>query len=179
MGTRAEREAHKRRTAEVERDLKTLKESLEGLTAPFRKQFLDENLVPLEASLRKSIQKALDTKEKERNDAMKSLLKTNAALVDTSEDVLRKKFPTFAAAAEPIRDAIKKRESEKPAPLDRIAATFETTNTPPLHHLLTRGNHAKEGKEIAPGIPAIFGWRDEFRESHSENSGTRGTRPSE
>lgn len=59
-----------------------------------------------------------------------------------------KKFPAFSAAAEPIRQAIKKRETEKPAPLDRIAATFETTNTPPLHHLLTRGNHAKEGKEV-------------------------------
>jgi hypothetical protein len=178
IGTRTEREAHKRRTAEVERDLKTLKDSLEGLTAPFRKQVLDENLAPLDAPLRKAIQKALDTKEKERNDAMKSLLKTNAAAANISEDVLRKKFPAFAAAAEPIKEAIKKRESEKPPPLDRIAATFETTNTPPSHHLLTRGSHAKEGKEVVPGTPAVFDWRDELRESHSEKSGTRGTRPS-
>jgi hypothetical protein len=156
IGLRSEREAHKRRTSEVERDLKTLKESLEGLTAPFRKQVLDENLARLDASLRKAIQKALDTKEKERNDAMKSLLKTNAALVDISNEALEGKFPPFSAAVEPIRQAIKKREAEKPAPPDRIAATFEITNTPPLHHLLTRGNHAKEGKEVAPGTPAIF-----------------------
>jgi len=156
IGLRAEREAHKRRVAEVERDLKTLKDSLEGLTAPFRKQVLDENLAPLGVSLRKAIQKALDTKEKERNDAMKALLKTNAALVDISNEALGNKFAAFSAAAEPIRQAIKKREAEKPAPLDRIAATFETTNTPPLHHLLTRGNHAKEGKEIAPGTPDFF-----------------------
>jgi hypothetical protein len=43
-----------------------------------------------------------------------------------------------------------------PKPLDQIAATFETTNAPPLHHLLVRGNHAKEGKEIAPGTPAVL-----------------------
>src|SRR5439155_12799569 len=35
-------------------------------------------------------------------------------------------------------------------------ATFEPTNAPPVHHLLVRGNHAKEGKEITPGTPAIF-----------------------
>ncbi len=160
VGLRTEREAHKRRTAEVERDLKTLQESLEGLTAPFRKQVFDEKLSPLDPALRKAIQKALDTKEKERNDAMKSLLKTNAALVDVGNNLLEKKFPAFAAAAEPIRQAIRKREAEKPAPLERIAATFERTNTPPVHHLFVRGNHAKEGKEIVPTIPAVFSSAD-------------------
>src|ERR1043166_756097 len=155
-GLRSEREAHQRRTAEVERDLKTLKESLEGLTAPFRKQLLDENLAPLDASLRTAIQKALETKEKQRTDEMKALLKTNAALVDISAEALEKKFPTYAAAAEPVRQAIKKREREKPPPLERIAATFEPTNPPAVHHLLVRGNHAKEGKEIAAAIPAVF-----------------------
>jgi len=156
VGKRAEREAHKRRTSEFERDLKTLKDSLEGLTAPFRKQAIEENLASLDASLRKAIQKALDTKEKERNDTMQSLLKTNAAVVSVSEEVLQKRFPAFAAAAEPIRQGIKTKEAEKPAPLDKIAATFETTNAPPPHHVLVRGNHAKEGKEIAPGPPGVF-----------------------
>ncbi len=156
VGTRAERETHQHRTAEVERDLKTLKESLEGLTAPFRRQVLEHNLAPLEKSLREAIQKALDTKEKERSEAMKSLLKTNAALVDVSAEALKAKFPVFASASETLREAIKTRESQKPAPLDRIAATFEPTNQPPLHHLLVRGNHANEGKEIGPGAPAVF-----------------------
>jgi len=173
IGLRAEREVHKRRAAEVERDLKTLKESLEGLTAPFRKLVIGERLAPLDASLRKAIQKALDAKEKERNDAMKSLLKTNAALVDVSEDGLRKKFPAFAAAAEPIKEAIKKQEGEKPAPLDRIAATFEATNAPPVHHLFVRGNHAKEGKEIAPGVPAVLNTGRGADESKLSSSGHR------
>ncbi len=156
VGTRAEREAHKRRTAEVERDLKTLKESLEGLTAPFRKQAIDENLAPLDASLRKAIQKALETKEKERTDAMKSLLKTNGTLVDFKDEALEKRFPSLAAAAQPMRQAIKTSEGAKPVPLDRIAATFEPTNAPPVHHLLIRGNHATEGKAIEPGMPSVF-----------------------
>ena len=157
IGTRAERVAHKRHVAEVERDLKTLKESLEGLTAPFRKQALDENLAPLDEPLRRAIQKAFDTKEKERDAAMKSLLKTNAMLVDVGADALQKRFPAFAAATAPIERAIKTTQSEKPPPLEQIAATFEPTNPPPLHHLLVRGNHAKEGQEIAARTPGIFG----------------------
>jgi hypothetical protein len=156
VGTRAERERHQRRSTEIERDLKTFKESLEGLAAPFRRQALEENLAPLEASLRKAIQKAIDTKDKERTDAMKSLLKTNAALVEISTEALHQKFPALAAAAEPISQAIKTKEGEKPPPLDRIAVTFETTNSAPLHHLLVRGNHASEGKEVTPGTPAVF-----------------------
>src|SRR6185503_20456873 len=60
-------------------------------------------------------------------------------------------------AAEPLRQAIKKKETDKPAPLDRIAATFEPTNAPVSHHLLVRGSHASEGKEVVPGTPAVFG----------------------
>src|SRR5262249_710332 len=134
VGLRAEREAHERRAAEVERNLKTLNDSLEGLTAPFRKQVIEENLAPLAEPLRKAIQAALEPKEKQRRDAMKTLLKTNASLVDLSTESLQKRFPAFAAAAEPIRQAIKTTEKEKPTPLERIAATFESTNAPPVHH---------------------------------------------
>jgi hypothetical protein len=156
IGLRTERDTQQRLTAEADRDLKTLKESLDGLTAPFRKQQIDENLAPLDASLRKAIREALDAREKDRTDAMKSLLKTNSALVEITSEALQKKFPAFAAAAETLRQAIKKCESEKPAPLERIAAAFEPTNSPPTHHLLVRGNHAREGKEVSWGTPAIL-----------------------
>jgi hypothetical protein len=156
IGKRADREEQKRRTAEVERDLKTLNASLEGLIAPFRKQVIDENLAKLEGGLRKEIQQALEVKEKDRDKAVKALLKKNAALVEVSAEELEKKFPTLAAAAEPLKHAIKKRESEKPAPLDQIAATYESGKTAPAHHLLVRGNHANEGVEVPPGVPAVF-----------------------
>lgn len=164
-GRRAEREAHQRQTAEADRDIKTLKESLEGLTAPFRKQAIEENLAGLEESTRKAVQKAWETKEKDRTDGMKALLKTNSALLEASPEALRMKFPAFAAAVRPIEEALARREAERPAPLDKIAATFETTNTPPPHHLLVRGNHAAEGKEVGPAIPVVF------RSTHGGESG--------
>jgi hypothetical protein len=121
VGLRAEREARHKKTAEVERDLKTLRDSLEGLTAPFRKQAIEANLAAVHESLRKSIQKALDTKEKDRSAEMKSLLKTNVVLVEVSEDSLRAKFPAFAAAAQTIREAATRREADRPAPDEKIA----------------------------------------------------------
>jgi hypothetical protein len=156
VGLRAEREAHHKKSAEIERDLKMLRESLEGLTAPFRKQAVEANLASLDESLRKSIQKALDTKEKDRSVEMKSLLKTNAAFVEVSEDALGTKFPPFAAAAKSIQEAITRRAADRPAPLEKIAATFEPTNTPPTHHLLVRGNHANEGNEVVAAVPTVF-----------------------
>ena len=55
IGLRSGRDARHRRSAEVERDSKTLKESLEGLAAPFRRLVRDVNLAPLDAPLRKEI----------------------------------------------------------------------------------------------------------------------------
>ncbi len=174
VGLKSEREAHAKRVAEIERDLKTLRESLDGLTVPFRKQAIEQNLATLDESLRKRIQKALDTKEKERSDEIKALLKTNQTLVEVSDDSLRSKFPAFANAAKPITDEIARRESEKPAPLEKIAATFESDDPPPAHHLLLRGNHANEGKEIEPAIPVMFqkGETDRFR-ARCQTSGRR------
>jgi hypothetical protein len=156
LGTRNEREAHKRRMAEIEHELKTLREGLQGLTSPFRKQAIEENLASLDETQRKSIQRALDTNEKDRSDSMKTLLKANSARVDIPDEALRAKFPAFASASEPIRQAISKLEAARPPALERIAATFETTNPPPAHHLLVRGNHASEGKEILPAVPDLF-----------------------
>ncbi|MSU60872.1 MAG: DUF1553 domain-containing protein [Pedosphaera sp.] len=152
-GTRAARDGNHKLTAEVERDLKTLNASLEGLIGPFRRQMIEENLAKFVEPFRKDLLKAIDTKEKDRTELMKSLLKTNATLVDLSEDTVFKRFPTAATAAQPLKVELQSRQAAKPVPLERISATFESTNSPPAHHLLVRGNHASEGKEVAPGLP--------------------------
>jgi hypothetical protein len=156
IGPRAAREKNERDLAEHERSLKTLKESLEGLAAPFRKQLLEENLIKLDESSRKALQQALDTKEKDRSDAMKALLKTNVAIVEIDESALVKRFTEFASASQLLREAIQRRESSAPKPIERISVLAEPTNAPSVHHLLVRGNHAQEGKEIEPGVPAVL-----------------------
>src|SRR6185436_1650200 len=88
IAPRTVREENKRAAEKYERDLKTLKESFEGLTTPFRKRAVQENLETLPESLRKHLQKAIDTKEKDRNDTMKEILKTNKGLVEIKDDDL-------------------------------------------------------------------------------------------
>ncbi len=156
VGTVAERQEHKRRTDEANRNLKTLREGLEGLMAPFRKQLLEERLSRLEEPVRKEVRTAVETREKDRTEGMKALLKTHAAVVEIPEEALLGRFPTLAHAAELLKTGIKSEEAARPAPLERISAAFESTNPPPAHHLLIRGNHATEGKETPPRVPEVL-----------------------
>ena len=156
VGTRAVREENKRQLEKYDRENKALQESLEGLTAPFRKLGLRENLEKIPEPTRAALQKALDTKEKERTEEMKMLLKTNDAVVQVKDEDLVKRFPELAAGYNSLKDAIKKREAERPSPLPQIAVLTEPAAELPKHHLLVRGNYASEGAEVPPGVPAVF-----------------------
>ncbi len=156
VGTRAAREEHKRQVEKYEREIKALNESVEGLTTPFRKLVLRENLEKIPEPTRDAVQKALDTKEKQRTEEMKALLKTNDAVVLFKDEDLVKRFPELAAVYSSLKDAIKKRESGRPSPLPQIAVSIEPGAELPKHHLLVRGGYASEGIEVPPGVPAIF-----------------------
>jgi hypothetical protein len=68
VGRSVQREENKRQIEKFNREFKTLKESLEGLTAPFRKLVQEENLEKLPEPLRADLKKALETKEKDRTE---------------------------------------------------------------------------------------------------------------
>jgi hypothetical protein len=176
VGTRAEREEHQRRTATADRELKTLREAVAGLAAPFRQRVLNENLGALDEATRKAIHQALETKEKERSAEMKSLLKTHAAQVEIPDETLRQRFPDFAAAARSLDDSIRRHEADKPKPLDQIAALTEGTSSPPAHHVLVRGNHAAEGAEVSAGPPSALASPAPVRMASHEVPGTSGRR---
>ena len=175
IGTRAEREAHKTRTEEAEREIKTLKQGIEGLVAPFRKQWIEEKTAKLEDPVRGDLRKAVDMREKDRTDAMKSLIKAHSSEVEPAEEALTGRFPALLAAMTSLRDALKSAEARKPAPLERIAAFFETTNPPPVHHLLLRGSHANEGDAAEPGVPAALARQVVFKANDSAPHGTSPT----
>ena len=156
VGTRSAREENKRQLEKYDREIKALNESAEGLTAPFRRLVLHENLEEIPEPTRDAIQKALDTKEKQRTEEMKTLVKTNEAVVQIKDEDLLKRYPELAAGFNSLREAIKKREAERPSPLPQIAVLTEPGKELPAHHLLVRGNYASEGVEVPPGVPAVF-----------------------
>jgi hypothetical protein len=154
IGTRAEREANRQRIAQAEAGLKAVKESIEGLLAPFRKLALEENLDRLDERARKQVREALDAKEKSAE--MKALLKQHDALVTIHDEELTNRFPEVASGYESLRQALKKRENQKPAPLPKLAVLFEPADAPPEHHLLVRGVYAREGRAVQPGVPSVL-----------------------
>ena len=95
-GTRAERDKVQQAVERTEREIKATRESIEGLTKPFRKLIQTENLQSLPEADRKKVQAALDAKEKDRNKEMKELLKKHEALVDIKDEALLKRFPELA-----------------------------------------------------------------------------------
>ena len=156
VGTRTEREQNTRQREKYDQEIKTLKESLEGLTEPFRKLALHENLEKFPEPTRAALHKALDTKEKERTAEMKALLKTNSAVVEIKDDDLVNRFLELATGYRDLKEGIRKRETEKPAPSQQLAGLAEPGTEPPKHHLLIRGLYADEGREVSAGVPAVF-----------------------
>ncbi len=156
VGTRAAREEDKRQLEKFDNEIKALNESLEGLMSPFRKLVLRENLEKIPEPTRSAIQKALDTKEKQRTEEMKVLLKTNDAVVQIKDDHLLKRFPELSAGNNSLKGAIREREAQRPLPLPQIAVLTEPGAELPKHHLLVRGVYANEGTEVPPGVPAVF-----------------------
>lgn len=156
VGTRAERADHARRSEEARKNLATLKQSLEGLYQPFRKQWVDEGLASLPETERKEVRAALDVKEKDRSESMKKQIQQHSEITEPKDSKLEERFPALGVAARALRTSIQEWEAKQPAPLEKISAVFESTNPPPVHHLFVRGNHAQEGHEVPPGVPAAI-----------------------
>ena len=60
---------------------------------------------------------------------MKALLKTNDAVVQIKDEDLIKRFPELAAGYNSLKDAIKRREAERPSPLPQIAKLISSPSS--------------------------------------------------
>ena len=176
IGTKAQREQNKREIEKFEKESKALKQSLDGLMQPWRKLVLDENLARLPEEEREAVQKALDTKEKERSAKMKELLKTHEALVQIKDEDLVKRFPEVASSYNSLVEGIKGKDARRPIPLPQIAALTEPTNKPPLHHVLVRGNYTKAGREVEPAVPPILCSGKDIFQVTGQSTGSSGRR---
>ena len=170
LGTHAERQENKRRIEKFERELKAVKDSLEGLTAPYRRLAQQEALEKLPDPLRAMVKKALDTAEKERTEPMKSLLKTNEAVAQIKDESLVQRFPELQSASAALKDAVKKKEAERPQPLPQLAVATDVTPEPPPHHVLVRGNYGSPGRTVAFGFRFRADEREPKRPCSSSHS---------
>ena len=174
VGTRAERERRKQQIEKQDRELKAYQESFEGLAKPFRKLAQEERLQTLPEPDRTELRKALEKQEKERSAPMKQLVEKHAALVQIKEEELLSRFPEMASGYKALQSLIRKEEENKIPPLPQITALTEPAGKPPAHHLLTRGNYTKPGREVEPGVPAILSaGAGSYRPGVGQTSGRR------
>ncbi len=157
MASRATRESVRRKIQETERALATVRESLGASMAPFRRQLIEERVADLPEAVRKQVIQGIGTPEKDRTEAIRSLLKAQTNRVEISDAALAERFPTVRALQSALEGEKTRLEREKPSPLDAISVLAEPARAAPIHHLLVRGNHAQEGAEAPPGFPASFG----------------------
>jgi hypothetical protein len=159
IGTRAEREEHRRREGAVEAQLKVLQSSLDGFAAPFRRQAQSEDLqklAGLDAAEREALRQAIETPEERRGEEARRLLKKHEKALRVEDDELAKRFPEYARVRGEIQTAREAKEKERPAPLGMLSVFIETRPDPPPHRLLVAGLPSRPGPVVEPGVPAVL-----------------------
>lgn len=156
VGTKEARETNRRAIEKYKAEIKALKESQEGLLQPLRKLVQEERLGELAAPLKERIVKAFETKEKERDERMKSVLKENEKLLQVTEEDLVGRFPQFKEPIQQVKALLAAEEKNEPAKLPQIAAVTEVTPGPKEHHLLKRGDYGTPLEAVGPGVPAVL-----------------------
>ncbi len=156
MGTKSEREAHRRLVESLDGRLSEAERKLERAAAPRRRQVIEERLEDMPEKVRAAILAAYLAPAKKRSDAQQELLEKNAKTLEVNDDDLGGRFPDYAEARQTFRAAEKEIRGERPPPLDKIAVLVDIDREPPDHHVLVRGNYEDPGDAVVPGVPAVL-----------------------
>jgi hypothetical protein len=154
--TAAEVAEHRRRTEQIDRQVKALLKSAHEAAEPLREQFLEERLRTYAKDQWEAVLKAIKTPDDKRTVEQKALTAKYKDISTISDGDLRKRFPEFATVEEAAKKAQAARGKERPKPLDSLSVFFETDPNPPVHHVLLRGQHNLPGPEVQPGVPVAF-----------------------
>jgi mono/diheme cytochrome c family protein len=139
----------------IEKELKSLEESLEKQAAPFREKLLEERLANLPEDVRRDVRALAGTKESERTEVQKYLAEKFKEVLDIEPDDLAEKFADFRETSESLRKEIRaKRKALLPKP--QIRALLDDKGEPPTSYLLRRGNPLSPGEPVEPGVPAVL-----------------------
>lgn len=156
VGARKERDEWKRQSDLIDRQIKALTAGLASHEASLREQLLQERLKDLDPPLRDKIVQAANAPMKKRTAEQNELLKTHAKATQITDADLAKRFPDLTGLREQVKQSSTTREKDRPRPLDKLSAFFETDANPPVHHVLRRGQHNQPGDEVQPGVPSAF-----------------------
>jgi hypothetical protein len=155
LGTRAEVAAAQRKNKQIDRQVKAVRAGLAAFAEPLREQMLDERFHDLDAATRTAIIEAVKAPREKRTAAQAALLNKHAN-AEISDDDLAKRYPEYAGLRERVEQTVAEREKDRPKPAEQFAVFVETDPSPPVHHVLIRGQHGQPGAEVQPGVLAAL-----------------------
>jgi hypothetical protein len=151
LATETEREAVKKRTAELQAKTAPLQKKVADLEAPYRARLREEKLAKLEAKYRDALAVPADKRTPEQK---KLAGETGVLLKITWDEVVGALTPDDRAKRAAWRAEIHALEQERPAPAAQAWA-IKAEGQPPTH-LLKRGDLKKKGPVVPPAFPRVL-----------------------
>ena len=151
-------EAELKETAErngpVEAETKRVREQLDQLTDPFRKELMEERYNALPAEVRADLRAANAAPAASRTELQKYLVEKFKSTLTVNDRDLTRRFPDLAMQTQPLqRELGALREKMKRKPHVRVLVDNEE---PSLAYLLQRGDPVGFGDPVEPGVPAVL-----------------------
>ena len=148
----AELAAYQSKTKSLEAQIAEQKKLLDGVTAEYRRFWVEKELIKLPAEVREPLRAALTMPEAQRDGAAKALVAQHGKPFAINDAELLKQSSELAAAAKPLQDAIVQLEQQRPPKPEAIWALWDMKPTAPETHLLRRGNYLTPGRAVEPGV---------------------------
>jgi mono/diheme cytochrome c family protein len=140
--------------APYEKESKQVREEIAKLTAPYRKQVLDERLKSLPEAVRADLSAAMVTETAKRTDLQKYLIEKFKANIEVNDRELARQFPDLQGELQLLQRKLSElRGKMRPKPHVRILADNEQ---PSLPFLLRRGEAVGFGDPVDAGVPSVF-----------------------
>ena len=147
-------EEWKSHTAQLEKQIAALKQTLNEQAEPLRQQYLERKLQELSATLQNDVRRAVETTAEERDENQQQLIEKFQATLFPTDEQLRESDEDFNKAAEETDAQIESVEkTRRPRPM--IRALWDRGEPSPAY-LLERGDYLTPGQIVEPAALSVL-----------------------
>ncbi len=161
----------------VDAELSVIQHREDGLVKEFRLRALETTLGSIPRSDREPLKQAAALDEVKRTAEQKAIGTKYKALLETPPEKLASEFPEFKQKQSVLAER-RSRQEKLRITLPEIRALYDQDSKPPVTHILIRGELAKPGEAVEPGLPAVLAdaQLQQYSPKLAKNSPTSGRR---
>ena len=141
--------------APILQEINQLEISLESKEKPLREKLQEEKLAKLPEPVKGDLRRALDTPKSKRTPLEQYLVDKFEPSLKVDRKELEERFKDFKEEAATIHKAIQTAQI-KLRPEPKIPAVFDVGGEPTPTYVLKRGDPAKPGERVTPGVPSVL-----------------------